>query len=227
MAEDEKMFHFIQGLKESTKRELVCRNITKLNSAIPLAIQLESFTNSVAKINYFRNNKSKNNVLFKKQYNRYNLEKVQNNRQTKYKSDYSRKFKNFSSVENKNKNEKIICSRCKRKGHYANTCRSDLKKINSVSFNSDDLESDKIYVLNDPSSEKKIPSIIGRIEGISMKIDLDSDVTHSVMNHMTAISNKFELLRTYKIIKALQVLFLRLLVLLNQLKSILVGINVF
>ncbi|RMZ96553.1 9-cis-epoxycarotenoid dioxygenase chloroplastic-like [Brachionus plicatilis] len=68
MAEDEKMFHFTQGLKESTKRELVCRNITILNSAIPLAIQLESFTKSVAKINYFRNNKSKNNVLFKKQY---------------------------------------------------------------------------------------------------------------------------------------------------------------
>ncbi|RNA35355.1 hypothetical protein BpHYR1_031093 [Brachionus plicatilis] len=170
---DEKMFRFTQGLKEPSKRELVCRNITKLNSAIPLAIQLESFTNSVAKINYFRNNKSKNN-----QYNRYNLEKVQNNRQTKYKSDYSRK--------------------CKRKGHYANTCRSDLKNINEKI---DDLESDKIYVLNDQSSEKKIPSIIGRIEGISMKIGLDSGATHSVMNHMTAISNKFEILRTYKRIK--------------------------
>ncbi|RNA38532.1 hypothetical protein BpHYR1_016950 [Brachionus plicatilis] len=90
-------------------------------------------------------------------------------------------FKKFSSVENKNKNEKIISS--------------------SVSFNSDDLESDKIYVLNDPSSEKKIPSIIDRNEGISMKIGLDSGATHSVMNQMTAISNKFEILRTYKRIK--------------------------
>ncbi|RNA41340.1 hypothetical protein BpHYR1_024084 [Brachionus plicatilis] len=89
MAEDEKMFHFIQGLKESPKREL--------------------------------------------QYNRYNLEKVQNKIQTKHKSDYSR---------NANLKDTMLLH---------------------------------------------IPIIIGRIEGISMKIGLKSGATHSVMNHMTAI----------------------------------------
>ena len=37
MAEEEKNFYFREGLKENTKREIICRKIVKLSEAIPLA----------------------------------------------------------------------------------------------------------------------------------------------------------------------------------------------
>ena len=62
MDEEEKMFYFREGLKENTKREIICRKIVKLSEAIPLAIQLESAASCISKVNFVKTNvKKKNN----------------------------------------------------------------------------------------------------------------------------------------------------------------------
>ncbi|RNA44210.1 hypothetical protein BpHYR1_040718 [Brachionus plicatilis] len=57
MAEEEKMFYFREGLKENTKREIICRKIVKLSEAIPLAIQLESAASCISKVNFVKTNR--------------------------------------------------------------------------------------------------------------------------------------------------------------------------
>ncbi|RNA04930.1 hypothetical protein BpHYR1_050208 [Brachionus plicatilis] len=51
------MFYFREGLKENTKREIVCRKIVKLSEAIPLAIQLESAASCISKVNFVKTNR--------------------------------------------------------------------------------------------------------------------------------------------------------------------------
>ncbi|CAF1105585.1 unnamed protein product, partial [Brachionus calyciflorus] len=96
--------------------------------------------------------------------------------------------------------ETITCTRCKRKAHYAKKCRVRLDKINQIRITEySDNDVDKIYVVK--TDNKGIPSLIGKIQGISLKVGIDCGATHSVMNHMTAIANNFEIFRTNNSIK--------------------------
>ncbi|CAF1137063.1 unnamed protein product, partial [Brachionus calyciflorus] len=52
MNEEEKLFHFREGLREQTKKEVTCRNIHTLSETIHLATQLEQNQNNLPSINY-------------------------------------------------------------------------------------------------------------------------------------------------------------------------------
>ncbi|CAF0853153.1 unnamed protein product [Brachionus calyciflorus] len=58
MADDEKLFHFREGLKEMTKREITCRNIKTLSETTHLATQLEQAQNGLAYIYYINHDKN-------------------------------------------------------------------------------------------------------------------------------------------------------------------------
>ncbi|CAF0816672.1 unnamed protein product [Brachionus calyciflorus] len=96
--------------------------------------------------------------------------------------------------QNPNQND-AFCKRCKRKGHYENTCYANLRKINSVKLN-EDLEN-KVYVVYlDKVGSKNICSIKGLVDNKTLKLGLDCGATNSIMNHMKAIKNKIEILRS-------------------------------
>ncbi|CAF1094478.1 unnamed protein product [Brachionus calyciflorus] len=82
-----------------------------------------------------------------------------------------------------------------KKGHYANNCYANLSKINSLQINEN--YEDKIYVVYlDERGPKNICSVKGLVDNKPLKIGLDCGATNSVMNHMTAIRNEIEILRS-------------------------------
>ncbi|CAF0805217.1 unnamed protein product [Brachionus calyciflorus] len=131
VAEEEKLFHFREGLREQTRK------------------------------------------------------KKNNNENSKYVKE---------GKKNLNQNE-AFRKRCKRKGHYENTCFANLRKINSCKLN-ENLES-KVYVVYlDEVGPKNICSINGLVDNKILKIGLDCGATNSIMNHMTANNNKIEIPRS-------------------------------
>ncbi|CAF1123076.1 unnamed protein product [Brachionus calyciflorus] len=58
MDDDEKLFLFIEGLKDMTKKEVTCRNLKTLSETINLAKQLEQAQTGIANINYINHNKN-------------------------------------------------------------------------------------------------------------------------------------------------------------------------
>ncbi|CAF1148008.1 unnamed protein product, partial [Brachionus calyciflorus] len=104
--------------------------------------------------------------------------------------------KSFDKHKQKHKtNPTAICNRCKREGHYANNCYANLNKVNSLNVCNDPEE--KIYVVYlDNSGPKNICSIKGLVDNKLMKIGLDCGATNSIMNHMTAMNNNIEILRS-------------------------------
>ena len=182
MVEEEKMFYFREGLKENTKKEIICRRIVKLEEAIPLAIQLESAASCISKVNFVKTNYKKQNMKLSYKKDKKQDLQIQNNVPNRYLNHRNNKPLN------------ITCLRCKKKGHYANKCRVILKKINSLKIVSD--SEDKIYMVSSLSKTNNInsiPSTTGYVEGKLMKIGIDCGATHSIMNHMTAVRYNIEI----------------------------------
>ncbi|CAF0885195.1 unnamed protein product, partial [Brachionus calyciflorus] len=204
VAEEEKLFHFREGLREQTKKEVTCRNNHTLSETIHLATQLEQNQTNLPSINYqghTRHSKGKfterslnnrNHIYKNKQYQK--KEKDFRDKSQKRKNNYENPKFVKNGKQNPNQNE-AFCKRCKRKGHYENTCYANLRKINSCKLN-ENLES-KVYVVYLDEVGPKIKcSIKGLVDNKTLKIGLDCGATNSIMNHMTAINNKIEILRS-------------------------------
>jgi len=203
LSEVEKIFYFKEGLKDDTKRELICRGVKELEKAIPLASQsqLESSRNGLEKVIFLKTTKAfsnhKNPKYKNKNFN--NSNSINSN----YQKDENKNISNQNKKLNYIKKD-IICNRCKKKGHYANKCRVILNKINSIKVvrYSDIDKAEKIYVLSSTEQKQKgIPSTIGFVNGVPLKIGIDCGATQSVMNHMTAIRYNFEILSTHTKVK--------------------------
>ncbi|CAF0793666.1 unnamed protein product [Brachionus calyciflorus] len=83
-----------------------------------------------------------------------------------------------------------------KKGHYANKCYANLNKINSLKISKNE-EEEKVYVaLLEERGPKNICSVKILKDKKPLKIGLDCGATNSVMNHMTAIKNDIEILRS-------------------------------
>ncbi|CAF1106249.1 unnamed protein product [Brachionus calyciflorus] len=79
-----------------------------------------------------------------------------------------------------------------KKGHYKNECRVNINKINSV-----DVVEDKVYVIYlDKAGPKNICSVKGKIADKEMKIGIDGGASSSILDHMTAVMNNIEILKT-------------------------------
>ncbi|CAF1111095.1 unnamed protein product, partial [Brachionus calyciflorus] len=165
----------------------------KLSSAIPLAVQLESRFKT-EEVNFIKPSRPKFNKNYGKNVTQYSNIKTkynpktyvgkeanrQNNRYINYNQKYSEKLKRSN----------IVCSRCKQTGHYANNCKKNLTKVNSVGVN----DQDKVFMISlNPPKPKCIPTVKGKINGIELKIGLDCGATTSTMNHMTAVRNNIKI----------------------------------
>ncbi|CAF0993217.1 unnamed protein product [Brachionus calyciflorus] len=116
MAEEEKIFYFKEGLKERTKKEIICRGINRVSEAIPLAIQLETVMSNVSKINFVKSNKTYKNYP-KKSNNNYHKSQQQalgKDHNISNKTKIGKDKNNYSQKNNKFK-ESVICSRCRPK----------------------------------------------------------------------------------------------------------------
>ena len=183
MTEREKMFFFSEGLPEYIKKELVFRDIEIVEDAIPFVIKMETASTNTPKINFVKTN-------FKKKYS-----PATNNKSNK--QDFTNKkpitYNTHQKAPNKSVKADVTCLRCKKKGHYANKCRVVLKKVNHLEILSDHEE--KIYMISSfDDNLNSIPATTGYVGGIKLKLGIDCGATHSVMNHMTAIKNNFDIL---------------------------------
>ncbi|CAF0957915.1 unnamed protein product [Brachionus calyciflorus] len=148
MADDEKLFHFKEGLRDYIKREVTCRNLHTLSETIHLATQLEQARDGYANINYLKhkkpdkfNNKFASNKINDKKTS-YSSKASNCKKENNYKTQGNKaEHKSFDKHKQKPKtNPTAICNRCKRKGHYANNCYANLNKVNSLNVCNDSEE---------------------------------------------------------------------------------------
>ncbi|CAF1138545.1 unnamed protein product, partial [Brachionus calyciflorus] len=180
MADDEKLFHFKEGLRDNTKREVTCKNLHTLSETIHLATQLEQAKEGFANINYLKHKKPDNfnnkfaSIKINDNKTSYASKTGNYKKEKKYKTQGNKvEHKSFDKNKQKPKiHPTALCNRCKRKGHYANN----------------------FYL--DNSGPKNICSIKGLVDKKLMKLGLDCGATNSIMNNMTAINNNIEILRS-------------------------------
>ena len=180
----------------------VCQDIECLSNNYNTVNHGNESLNKVNKINFSKMNFKPNGMLNKYQAmkNRYT-----NNRYSKPMNSFGSNYlkqpsKNFSNKSNKKVDlNNITCYKCKLKGHYSSNCKENSSNL-KTNFN----KAKKVYsidVYTEVNNETSLLNINGTINGIKVKMTLDSGATTCVLSDAFARKNNIKILNSDVLVK--------------------------
>ena len=191
ITKEEELTYFIDGLTDKYQFEVLNKECKTLNEAMEITSNLDFCmkrhdveVNQVKRINnlnFQKRNFSNNKPQFKNYFAKTNPMGNQN-----FKKDLS----------------KVKCYTCNKLGHYSKTCRNN-KQNNSGNKFGQQRDNQRYKIKTNPhkimsiSSNGSVESLLcvnGKINGISMKLYLDSGATASIMSYDTAKQNNYKIL---------------------------------
>jgi hypothetical protein len=197
LSENDKFVAFLDGLSDVYKHEVLkVPTCNTIREAIQICSNYEFCINSA-------NNKRESVLMVSKALYGNNVSKYPPRRIFNRSSDVKNKFSgskynlwkkptyststpssrqgserpkyNFQKMSNDKKDlSKIVCFKCKKTGHYSNTCREVVKKINILS------------IMGNYKTVDSLLTVSGTVDGVKLSLALDSGATASVMAHRIA-----------------------------------------
>ena len=202
MSEEDKLTCFLQGLKPRTRTEIVIKNIDYYEDAMRLASNLESYKDlsSSAKINFVQSNKTNNlsnfsankKTCFKCNKIGHWAKDCRIKPNAPFKPSFNKRF-----VKSEQK-KSISCYNCKKPGHLSVECRNKSKKVNYLNNDVKDYvvcTMKKILNYNN-GSDYSLVVVKGLVNGIQMKIGLDSGATCSIISKKTMEKYNLEMVES-------------------------------
>jgi hypothetical protein len=188
LSKEDEMANFIDGLAENYKFEVLSKKCETLNEAIEIASNLDFCSkNQAIEVNRI---KKVNNMNFQRKPN-------PSKPQSFWKRLVPNKFK--GGYKDKQDMSKIKCYTCNKMGHYSKTCYSK-KKASKPSDHiknpraKDSNHPHKVMSINANGSAESLLCVTGKVNGIPMKLFLDSGATASIMSHSAATKYNFNIL---------------------------------
>ena len=187
MSLDEQYVAFVDGLSDTYKHEVMrnpsCKTLTE---AIRITSDYDFCMNANKKegvsVNYINKLHESTSKKFtphsSPRFNRTNRKWSGPRKESNNNNNFEKKFDS-----KKQDLSKVTCHKCKKMGHYANTCRANIKRVNVAS------------VIKETNVDSLL-TVAGKINGVALSLALDSGATACILSSKIAKRYKFNVIES-------------------------------